>query len=52
MNVSVRTGGIVSVDVPDHVSYSDGTTITLGNDLQYDPETVAGIVPCVTVYGT
>lgn len=44
VNVSVRTGGIVSVDVPDHVSYSDGTTITLGNDLQYDPETFRGLV--------
>ncbi len=44
VSVSVRTGGIVSVDVPDHVSYSDGTTITLGNDQQYDPETFRGLV--------
>lgn len=30
------TGGIVSVDVLDHVAYSDGTTVKLKNNLQYD----------------
>lgn len=44
VDVSVRTGGIVSVDVPDHVSYSDGTTITLSNKLQYDTSTFKGLV--------
>ena len=44
VDVSVRTGGIVSVDVPDHVSYADGTTITLSNKLQYDTSTFKGLV--------
>lgn len=44
VDVSVRTGGIVSVDVPDHVTYADGTTITLSNKLQYDASTFKGLV--------
>lgn len=44
VDVSVRTGGIVSVDVPDHVTYADGTTITLSNKLQYDTSTFKGLV--------
>lgn len=44
VDVSVRTGGIVSVDVPAHVTYADGTTITLSNKLQYDTSTFKGLV--------
>lgn len=43
INAQVRTGGIVSVDVLDHVSYSDGTTVKLKNNLQYDKETFKGL---------
>ncbi|MBW3081424.1 Ig-like domain-containing protein [Bifidobacterium saguinibicoloris] len=43
VNTQVRTGGIVSVDVLDHVSYSDGTTVTLSNDLQTDKATFRGL---------
>ena len=44
ITASVRTGGIVSVDVIDHVTYSDGTTVSLQNDLQYDKNTFKGLV--------
>mgnify|MGYP002518290450 FL=1 len=44
ITASVRTGGIVSVDVLDHVTYSDGTTVSLRNDLQYDGNTFRGLV--------
>ena len=40
----MRTEGIVSVDVLDHVTYSDGTTVSLQNDLQYDKNTFKGLV--------
>ncbi|PLS27477.1 Ig-like domain-containing protein [Bifidobacterium parmae] len=43
VNTQVRTGGIVSVDVLDHVSYPDGTTVTLQNDLQTDKATFKGL---------
>ncbi|KFI66127.1 Ig-like domain-containing protein [Bifidobacterium cuniculi] len=43
VTVSVRTGGIVSVDVPDHVSYSDGTTITLDNELKVNEDSFKGL---------
>ncbi|KFI57711.1 Ig-like domain-containing protein [Bifidobacterium gallicum] len=43
VKVSVRTGGIVSVDVPDHVSYSDGTSISVDNELKYDEATFKGL---------
>ena len=43
VNTQVRTGGIVSVDVLDHVSYSDGTTVTLQNELQTDKATFKGL---------
>lgn len=43
INAQVRTGGIVSVDVLDHVAYSDGTTVKLKNNLQYDKETFKGL---------
>lgn len=43
INAQVRTGGIVSVDVLDHVTYSDGTTVSLQNDLQYDETTFVGL---------
>ena len=44
ITAQVRTGGIVSVDVLDHVTYSDGTTVSLQNDLQYDKDTFKGLV--------
>lgn len=44
ITAQVRTGGIVSVDVLDHVTYSDGTTVSLQNDLQYDKNTFKGLV--------
>lgn len=43
INAQVRTDGIVSVDVLDHVAYSDGTTVKLKNNLQYDKETFKGL---------
>ncbi|NEG55843.1 Ig-like domain-containing protein [Bifidobacterium platyrrhinorum] len=43
VNAQVRTGGIVSVDVLDHVSYPDGTTVKLQNNLQTDKATFRGI---------
>lgn len=43
VNAQVRTDGIVSVDVLDHVSYSDGTTVTLENELQTDTTTFKGL---------
>ncbi len=43
INAQVRTGGIVSVDVLDHVAYSDGTTVKLKNNLQYDKGTFKGL---------
>ena len=36
IDAQVRTDGIVSVDVLDHVTYSDGTTVSLQDNLQYD----------------
>jgi neurocan core protein len=44
VNTQVRSGGIVSVDVLDHVTYSDGTTVTLKDNLQYDKTTFKGLV--------
>lgn len=44
ITASVRTDGVVSVDVIDHVTYSDGTTVSLQNDLQYDRSTFRGLV--------
>lgn len=44
VELTVRTGGIVSVDVLDHVTYSDGTTVRLRDDLRYDEGTFAGLV--------
>ena len=44
ITTQVRTEGIVSVDVLDHVTYSDGTTVSLQNDLQYDKNTFKGLV--------
>ncbi len=44
ITAQVRTEGIVSVDVLDHVTYSDGTTVSLQNDLQYDKNTFKGLV--------
>ncbi|NMN01628.1 Ig-like domain-containing protein [Bifidobacterium panos] len=43
VNAQVRTGGIVSVDVLDHVNYSDGTTVKLCSDLQTDKATFKGL---------
>lgn len=43
IKTSVRTNGIVSVDVLDHVSYADGTSVTLNNKLQYDKTTFEGL---------
>lgn len=43
VNTQVRTGGIVSIDVLDHVSYPDGTTVTLQDDLQTDKATFKGL---------
>ena len=43
VNAQVRTGGIVSVDVLDHVSHSDGTTVKLLNDLQTNQATFKGL---------
>lgn len=43
INAQVRTDGIVSVDVLDHVAYSDGTTVKLKNNLQYDKGTFKGL---------
>ncbi len=40
----MRTDGIVSVNVLDHVSHSDGTTVTLQQKLQYDKDTFKGLV--------
>lgn len=39
----VRTGGIVSVDVLDHVSHGESTTVTLQNDLRTDKATFKGL---------
>ena len=44
ITTQVRTDGIVSIDVLDHVTYSDGTTVSLQNDLQYDKNTFKGLV--------
>jgi large repetitive protein len=44
VELTVRTGGIVSVDVLDHVTYSDGTTVRLRDDLRHDEDTFAGLV--------
>ncbi|MEE1297054.1 MAG: Ig-like domain-containing protein [Bifidobacterium sp.] len=44
VTVTVRTGGIVSVDVPDHVSTSDGSAVTLDNKLSYDRKSFKGLV--------
>ncbi|WP_137657132.1 Ig-like domain-containing protein [Bifidobacterium moukalabense] len=44
IDAQVRTDGIVSVDVLDHVTYSDGTTVSLQNNLQYDRGTFKGLV--------
>ena len=44
ITTQVHTEGIVSVDVLDHVTYSDGTTVSLQNDLQYDKNTFKGLV--------
>ncbi|MBT1174525.1 tandem-95 repeat protein [Bifidobacterium sp. LC6] len=43
INTQVRTGGIVSIDVLDHVDYSDGTTVKLKDNLQYDKKTFKGL---------
>ena len=43
VNAQVRTGGIVSVDVLDHVSHADGTTVTLQHNLQTDGDTFKGL---------
>lgn len=44
ITTQVRTGGIVSVDVLDHVTYSDGTTVKLQNNLEVDKHTFKGLV--------
>ncbi|KAB7787348.1 ATPase AAA [Bifidobacterium cebidarum] len=44
VNAQVRTGGIASVDVLDHVDYSDGTTVRLKDNLQYDKSTFKGLI--------
>ena len=44
ITAQVRTGGIVSVDVLDHVTYSDGTTVKLQNNLEVDKHTFKGLV--------
>ncbi|TPF92976.1 Ig-like domain-containing protein [Bifidobacterium sp. UTBIF-78] len=43
INTQVRAGGIVSVDVLDHVTYPDGTTVKLKDNLQYDKDTFKGL---------
>lgn len=43
-NAQLRANGIVSVNALDHVSYSDGTTVALQNQLQYDNTTFKGLV--------
>ena len=44
ITTQVRTDGIVSINVLDHVTYADGTTVSLQNDLQYDKNTFKGLV--------
>ncbi|MCF2562378.1 fibronectin type III domain-containing protein [Bifidobacterium boum] len=44
ITAQVRTGGIVSVNVLDHVTYSDGTTVKLQNNLEVDKHTFKGLV--------
>ena len=44
ITTQVRTDGIVSIDVLDHVTYADGTTVSLQNGLQYDKNTFKGLV--------
>ncbi|WEV52686.1 Ig-like domain-containing protein [Bifidobacterium sp. ESL0704] len=44
ITANVRTGGIVSVDVIDHVSHADGTTVKLQNTLQFSKKTFKGLV--------
>lgn len=44
ITANVRTGGIISLDILDHVSHSDGTTVKLNDDLQYDRKTFKGLV--------
>ncbi|WEV65519.1 Ig-like domain-containing protein [Bifidobacterium sp. ESL0764] len=44
ITANVRTGGIVSVDVIDHVSHADGTTVKLQNSLQFSKKTFKGLV--------
>lgn len=44
VTANVRTGGIVSVDVIDHVSHADGTTVKLQNTLQFSKKTFKGLV--------
>ncbi len=43
IELPVRTGGIASVDVLDHVTYSDGITVRLRDTLQYDENTFEGL---------
>ncbi len=43
VTAQVRAGGVVSVDVLDHVVHADGTTVSLRNDLRYDEKTFAGL---------
>ena len=48
ITTQVRTDGIVSINVLDHVTYADGTTVSLQNGLQnglqYDKNTFKGLV--------
>ncbi len=44
VTAQVRTGGIVSVNVLDHVTYSDGITVKLQDNLQVDKATFKGLV--------
>lgn len=43
IDAGVRTGGIVSIDVLDHVSHGNGTAVALLPDLRYDENSFDGL---------
>lgn len=43
ISAQVRQGGLVTAKVMDHVTYSDGTTVSLEPDLGKDPTTFKGL---------
>lgn len=44
IDMRVRTGGIVSVDALDHVSFTGRSAVSLSPDLQYDRDAFKGLV--------